>query len=276
MHTAEPPAAQPEPAWTSARTTRTRTGLTALCLAGLLGACAERGDLGRPQASFWNSTILPTAGSWAALARNEPVSMFHLTDDEMELRARSWNFIMPAHERSWFDTQVQELARTRIIPASEQSVDPSAYHRALTGEAFRSPVSRYNRLHDDIQSDRALIVAFINVAGKVTQADRIRLKALAHSSHIPWENAAEADARVAENEGLVLWVCERVRYRTRSFRYTLDNLVVEMPGNAAIRSERALLGLEDQAAMLTSICGAGPFVAEPTPKGLKVVVKYRG
>lgn len=265
-----------DPCSATRRVPLAKAGLAALCLATLLGACAERGDLGRPQVSFWNGTVLPTVGSWSALARTEPVSMFHLTDDEMELRARSWNFIMPAHERSWFDTQVQELARTRIIPASEQSVDPTAYHRALTGEAFRSPVSRYNRLHDDIQSDRTLIIAFINIAGKVTQADRIRMKALAHSSHIAWETAAEADARVAENEGLVLWVCERVRYRTRSFRHALDNLVVEMPGTAAIRAERALMGLEDQSAMLSSICGAGPFIAQPTAKGLKVVVKYRG
>jgi hypothetical protein len=245
-------------------------------LAVSLAACAERGDLGRPQTSFWNNTVLPTAGTWAAMARNEPLSMFHLTDDEMEMRARAWNFIMPAHERSWFDTQVQELARTRVIPASEQSVDPSAYHRALTGEAFRSPASRYNRLTDDIQSDRTLIIAFANIAGRVTQADRVRMKALGHSQHIAWENAAEADARVAENEGLVLWVCERVRYRTKSFRYALDNLVVEMPGNAAIRTERALLGMEDQTAMLTRICGASPFIAQPTPQGLKMVVKYRG
>lgn len=210
------------------------------------------------------------------MARGEPLSMFHLTDDEMEMRARAWNFIMPAHERSWFDTQVQELARTRIIPVVEQSVDPSAYHKALTSEPFRSPASRYNRLTDDIQSDRALIIAFVNVAAKVTQADRVRMKALARSQHIAWQTAAEADARVAENEGLVLWVCERVRYRTKSFRYTLDNLVVEMPGNAAIRTERALLGMEDQTAMLTSICGASPFVAEPVPQGLKMVVKYRG
>ena len=255
---------------------RSGTLLAALCLTVALAGCAERGDLGRPQATFWNSTVLPTKGTWAALARSEPVSMFHLTDDEMELRARSWNFIMPAHERSWFDMQVQEMARTRIIPASEQSVDPSAYHKALTSEPFRSPASRYNRLADDIQSDRALIVAFVNVAGKVTQADRIRMKALAHSQHIAWQNAAEADARVAENEGLVLWVCERVRYRTKSFRYTLENLVVEMPGNGAIRAERALLGLEEQSAMLSSICGASPFVAEPTPQGTKIVVKYRG
>jgi hypothetical protein len=67
-----------------------------------------------------------------------------------------------------------------------------------------------------------------------------------------------------------------VRYRTKSFRYALDNLVVEMPGNAAIRTERALLGMEDQTAMLTRICGASPFIAQPTPQGLKMVVKYRG
>lgn len=248
-----------------------------LALAGLAG-CAERGDLGRPRASLWNDTILPTAGSLAARGREEKVSSFHLTDDEAELRNRSWNFITPAHERSWFDAQVSELARTRVIPVSEQSVDIAAYHAALTGGSYLSPASRYNRLADDILADRSLFVAFANVAGKVTTADRARMQAVGRSKSISWEAAADADARVTENEGLILWVCERVRYRTSSFRYAFDNLVVETPGHGGLRPERALLGLEETAARLAGICGSGAFATVPDSQGhgLKMVVKYRG
>jgi hypothetical protein len=246
-----------------------------------LAGCTDSGDFGRPRPSVWNDNIFPKLGEWSALDRGEQVSPFHLTDNEIELRNRSYRFIMPAHERSWFDRQVQELARTRIIPVAAQSVDSSAYHSSLTGGHYRSAASRYNRLTEDILADRVLIVAFVNVAGKVTEADRTRLKLAARSGDISWQAAADADARVAENEGLVLWVCERVRYRTKSFRYALDNLVVEMPAGEAVRAERAQLGLEEQTALLTGICGTGPFTTEPAKdagdaNALRMVVKYRG
>lgn len=250
--------------------------LASLALCTLLGACADRGDLGRARPSVWNNDILPSLGTLSAIARDETVSTFHMTDDEGELRARSWNFIMPAHERSWFDTQVSELARTRIIPVIEQSLDHSEYHRALTSEKFRSGTSRYNKLTDDVLSDRSLIIALANVAKKVVEADRVRMKAAKMSRHVSPDFAEEADARVVENQGLILWVCERVRYRTISFRHTLDNLVVEMPGSGAIRAERAILGMEDQTALLTRVCSSSPFETQPVEKGLKMVVKYRG
>ena len=54
-------------------------------------------------------------------------------------------------------------------------------------------------------------------------------------------------ARVVENEGLVFWVCERVDFRIRSYRYALANLVVEMPSREAVKAERAIMALEMEA-----------------------------
>ncbi len=92
---------------------RLHCAISLLCL--LATACAAPGDFGRPRPSVWNDTLLPATGSIAARLRDEPASRYGLTDDEAELRDRAWRFLMPAHERQWFERLVAELARTRII-----------------------------------------------------------------------------------------------------------------------------------------------------------------
>ncbi len=208
------------------------------------GCAPDVGDLGRPRPSVWNSSLLPAAGSYLASARGEQVSPFHLTDDEVELRDRAWRFVMPAHERSWFLREVQELARTRIIPVSWQSMDPDRYRVALLSDGFRSESSRYRRLSEDVVADTALIAPLRKMAQRVAAADRVRLKTAALSPAVTPPMPEYADARVAENEGLVAWVRERTRHRLQSYRHTLDNLVVEMPSSDAVFAERAISALE--------------------------------
>lgn len=70
--------------------TRAAPRLCAVLLcAGLAGCAADVGDLGRARPSVWHSDIYPYAGAQFAWLRGEPVSGFHLTDDEVELRDRS-------------------------------------------------------------------------------------------------------------------------------------------------------------------------------------------
>jgi hypothetical protein len=165
----------------------------------------------------------------------------------MVLRNRAWRFVSPAHERSWFDRQISELARTRILPVNAQSSTISAYWTALTGGDFRSPASRYRRLAEDAQADRLLISPFRQVTGRVVAADRVRLRTAEGSPWVPPQHHEPAVERVAENEGLVLWVRERLHYRILSYRFALDNLVVEMPSREAIMAERAIMALEQEA-----------------------------
>ncbi len=220
-------------------------GALAVALLAAAGGCAPHvGDLGRPQRSVWNEAILPGLGYYAAMGRGESVSAFHLTDAEIELRDRAWRYVMPAHERSWFQREVQELARTRLIPVSWQSVSPDRYFAALMSESFRSESSRYRRLAEDALADLALIAPFRRTAERVAGADRARLQTAAISPNIEPPSPENAHARVAENEGLVAWVRERLRYRLANYRWALDNLVVEVPSQEAIHAERAILALE--------------------------------
>jgi hypothetical protein len=224
---------------------------------GLAGCASDVGDLGRARPSIWNDAIMPAIGSYAASARGEQVSSFHLTDDEEELRRRAWRFIMPAHERSWFHKNVQELARTRIIPVAWQTLSPDRYGAALLSGSFRSEHSRYRRLAEDAVADMALIAPFRKIAQRVAVADKIRMRTVSLSPAIEPPTPENAAARVAENEGIVAWVRERLRYRLANYRHALDNLVVELPSSEAVMAERAILALEAEAKLLEALAGHG-------------------
>lgn len=258
---------------------KTRRALSLAVLSGLAtSACT--GDLGRPRPNLWSDVIAPQAGFWAATARGEATSSFRMTDDELQLRDRAWRLVMPAHERNFFEREVSDLAHARILPTSAQSNAISDYHRALTGGSYASQASRYGRLSEDANADRLLITPFRGNAMRVVAADRVRLRAVDGSPFVPPEKHDPAFARVVENEGLVLWVCERVGFRLESYRYALANLVVEMPSREAIRAERAIMALEAEAGPmcklpLIGVFGEGARSREPA-SGERPPVVYKG
>lgn len=242
----------------------TPNGRTALLLAAALclGACNETGDFGRPKPNAW-SAIAPQIGTYSAKMWGWPSSPFPLTDDEQELRARAYHFLMPAQEVSIFDTQLKHFARDRLLPPSMSHVEVSEYFEAISNQPDRSPRARYQRLREDAEADRELMGPFVALACRVREADRIRMKAAEHMT-MPnadsWQNAAD---RVAENEALVQWVYTALDERARQYRYALEHLVVETPDRDAIRVERQLIGFDsDRAAMMR--CGAvGPIGPGP-------------
>ncbi len=237
----------------------------AAALAGALAAaCAQQlGDLGRPERTFLSETILPRAGDFAALARGEQVSWFSLTDDETELRDRAWRYVMPAHERSWFQRQVQELARTRIIPVSWQVHEPRLYFSTLVSGSFASEHSRYRRLCEDALADAALIKPFRAIARRVASADRARMATAGVSTEIDGFAAGNAAARVAENQGLVAWVRERLAFRIAGYRHALDNLVVSLPSREAVMAERCLMILDAEMRQLEPLAPRDYKLGEP-------------
>ena len=93
---------------------------------------------------------------------------------------------------------------------------------------------------------------------------------------------AFARNRVVENEGLVLWVCERIRFRLESYRYALSNLVIEVPGREAVQSERAIMALEAEAGPMCAMPliglfgSAAPEPLPPPPTAPPPPVVYKG
>lgn len=203
--------------------------------------------------------IAPKLGGWSAAYREEAVSDFRMTDDENQLRDRAWRFVMPAHERNLFEREVSAFAYARILPVASQSSETADYHRGLTSGSFVSQASRYARLAEDASADRLLIAPFRGNAVRVVAADRVRLRVVEGSPLVPPEKHDPAYARVIENEGLILWVCERVNFRIASYRYALANLVVETPSREAVRAERGLMALEAEALPMCRLPLIGVF-----------------
>jgi len=251
---ARPAAAAAAPELPPARAHRLAGACGALLALSLIG-CTETGDFGRPKPSFLNDVALPAAGTFAAAARGEPVSPYVLTDDERELRDRAWRFVMPAHERAWFESILANLLRTRILPASLQPADRTAYHRALMGDSFRSRASRYRRLSEDAVADLKLIGPFAVVAARVIAADRARLRGLAYVHALHEDDAHDAAARVAENRCLIGWVRHETLVRLESYRFALEHLFIAAPQNEAIAAERSLAQLAGHWRTLDALVG---------------------
>jgi hypothetical protein len=209
-----------------------------------LSSCAETGDFGRPRAGVWNDVVLPRSGAWAAAERGEFVSAYPLTDLEEELRDRSWRYLMPAHERQWFDRTIADLARTRVLPANRHPSDPTSYYGALIEEGFVSPASRFRRIGEDAEADLRLIVPFAAVSQRVIEADRARLRSLAFVRDLDHGQIHEAMARVVENRCLIAWVRAETHERTEAYRYALEHAFVAMPQNEAAGAERAVKALD--------------------------------
>jgi hypothetical protein len=237
-----------------------RSSLLAVLMFGLCaGSCAGPGDFGRPRPDYWSQVVAPQKGFWSATLRGEAASHFRMTDDEEQLRDRAWRFVMPGHERSVFQGRVSDLAHYRILPVEAQSSAVSDYFVALTSGSYSSQVSRYSRLAEDVNADRLLIGPFRANAMRVVSADRVRMRTAEGSPYVAPEQIDPAHARVVENEGLILWVCERIGFRIKSYHYALANLVVEMPSREAIRAERAIMALEAEAAPLCKMQLIGTF-----------------
>jgi hypothetical protein len=249
-----------------------------LCL--VLAGCTENGDFGRPRPSVWNDMMLPAAGDFAAGQRGEPVSSFNFTDDEAELRDRSWRFIMPAHDKLIFQRQLAELVRTRVRPLGERPVGRDLYHRALMhrtyhqrvlDEAIASPVSRYRRVSEDAFADSKLIPVFTGLAARVLATDRIRLRALTYVRQLDEAQVRDAAARVAENRCLIAWVRQEAADRAGAYAYALERLIIETPQRDSIEVERALAALDVSRGLFDAL-GVPPFpeacwapVAPPPP-----------
>ncbi|MEH3144751.1 MAG: hypothetical protein PGN34_05260 [Methylobacterium frigidaeris] len=231
----------------------------------LVAACAQMGDFGRPAPSAWNS-LIDSAGEVAARERGEPASFFPYTDDERVLRDRAWRFLMPARERSLFEAALANLTRARVLPVDWRPSDPTSYYAAVMGEPFRSPVSRYRRLSDDIVADGRLIPAFAETAARVVRADAARLKSLPFIRTLDDADVRSAAMRVAENRCLIAWVRVETGARSESYRYALEHLMLAVPGDEAVGAERALAFLDARRRFLDPLvppeaeirCGLAP------------------
>lgn len=221
---------------------RTPRAAAALGLALSVCACVETGDFGRPTASVWNSG-LAGAGWYAAAARGEAVSGALLTDDEQELRTRSYRFRTPPQAGNGWTRVTSDAASARLLPGAAGALDGPTYWDSIASAPDRSPRARYQRVREDAEADRQLIDPFAAVACRVAETDRVRLSALDRTASLAPDERADAANRVDENRRVVAEVRVAILEREAAYRYALDRLVVESPDRDAVKAERALAGL---------------------------------
>ena len=233
------------------------SSLTAAGLLALAGCGSQTGDFGRAKTDYLTALTWPLLSQAAIAYRGEPESWGATTDDERELRDRAWHFLMPQFSQNKFDDALAEMRVQRILPSITGTAPDIYLNMLLSDVAFRSLASRYRRLSEDIEADRALIVQFHALYARVQDADRIRERSFNFVHDLTQGEIEDARSRVYENVMLDQWVKRDLCYRIEMYRYALERLVLMGPMREAIYAEQGLLGLAPECPALFVKGGAG-------------------
>jgi hypothetical protein len=217
----------------------------ALALAALLAACSSArpvGDFGRAAPSFTHDVAMPTVGKAMARNRKEPVSNFNKTDQEEEMHDRVWRFLVAAHAKDWvFDSSV-ELQRTRLTPPNrDQRFTIERYYLWLKRTEYQSSRTRYSTVGRHIAADLDTLPGTFAAICAVIEIDRQRADAYAGLRHdLPPSIGDNMVARKYENDAFIAWFVRALTYRTGSYSYALDSLLVETPHEQSLAVDEAL------------------------------------
>ncbi|WP_407047998.1 hypothetical protein [Methyloraptor flagellatus] len=205
-------------------------GPSLLVLLALTACGRPTGDFDRAAPSVLHDNLLPAVGDIVAKnGREELVSGFNRTDNEVTLRDRAWALVQVAHARDWFGLSLTEGQRTRILPEIDQRFDPNGYYNFLRKDKFRSSEARWNRLLADIRADTGLIGPFWAEVRKVKADDDQRIAALNARRDLSPTELYDAYARVDENARVVDWVWRAMRFRVKAYRIAIDRMQIETP-----------------------------------------------
>ena len=201
---------------------------------------AQTGDFGRPKPSllegliprqFWQGPV--TGYSW-----------YPLTDLEQELRDRSYALIRPNEPRGNWNIYIAGFGIAHLLPPPMIYYDHTEYARMLLSTPARSEASSYNRVIEDTTADGGLVRPFVAVACAVADMDSKRQKSLAYVGELSGDEIANALGRIYENKLVTAWVHRALHWRLASYRYALERLVISVPSQLAVETERALKRFE--------------------------------
>ncbi len=218
------------------------------------------GDFGRVRSDAVTEGIHDWVGRAAAVEHHEATSTLPLTDDERQLRDLAYPYIEPPYERQqWYSVAGEYGLRSTF---AAEAADRTAYFKHLKGykppfgPEVRSPSSLYAQLLDDIRNDDQRLDDFFATATRVIDLDGKRRESLRYITDLPKSERANALRRVHENAAIVSLVSTRLHQRAASYRYALEQLVVQTPSPEAAVIERALNKLKADIAR---------YEAAPTP-----------
>jgi len=217
---------------------------TVLMIAGfaLWGAACSRptGDFGRAEKSVTHDRIAPAIGRAFALRRDEPVSLFSRTDEELRLENLAWTIVRPVHTLDWISGTLVEGRRTRIFPDINNKLNHRAYLFWLKIEPFQSSEARWNRLIADIRADQGTIAPFYDQARVVYVVDQQRLAYLETTKDIESKYRDNTRARLLENEQLIELALDSLQFRYAAYDFAIRHLILESPSPRARIAEEEL------------------------------------
>jgi hypothetical protein len=123
----------------------------------------------------------------------------------------------------------------------------------LLSTPARSEASSYNRVIEDTTADGGLVRPFVAVACAVADMDGKRQKSLAYVGELSESEIANALGRIYENKLVTAWVHRALHWRLASYRNALERLVISVPSQLAVETERALKRFEAIVATAPSI-----------------------
>ncbi len=209
--------------------------------AALLAGCASvgsGGDFGEVRSDLVRDNIHDWVGREAAIERHTAPSKFPLTDDERELRDLAYPLIEPPYDRQKWYSVAGEYGLYKSF--REAAADRTRYFKHLMGSHYRSSSARYAQLLDDINNDEMRLPQFFATATRVIDIDAKRRESLRYITDLPKPERDNALRRIRENAAIVSLVSIRLRQRTASYRYALEQLVVRTPSAEAAAIERSL------------------------------------
>lgn len=256
----------------SARASAGRGGRPVLAIAAvaaLLGGCSANGDFGRVKTGLVRDGIHDWMGPAAAQQAGLPVSAFPYTEDERLMRDLAFPLIEVPYERQRWYSIIEEYGINRGIQQQWFVFNIAAYEQVLMQTAFRSATARYGKLNDDIRNDVTRLPYWVTVARRVLDMDIKRGKSLQHVNGLTPGEAANAQARMAENALIMSWVQQSLVNRAASYGYAMERLVIATPLPAAVEVERSLTLLKARIAEARLLPGP-----EITPGTIVLVPPY--
>ncbi|MGI9415818.1 MAG: hypothetical protein ACR2PM_19235 [Hyphomicrobiales bacterium] len=181
-------------------------------------ACRTTGDFGRVKPSYYYDTLVPKMQHTFRKHKVAHRSTYPLTEDEEEMRARSFTII----NNGRLPAMVQDQGFQR-----ERRVD----HSTGSADLYDHPYPREpDVLLAVIDEDLKLVRPFERVAVRVQKTDKRRLRDLRQGGDVPAQHVLNATARVEENRSVVDRTLLTLHNRIDDYEVEMRRSLLKYPG----------------------------------------------
>lgn len=198
----------------------------------------QLGDFGRPKPGVLNDDVLPALDYLAKVLGNRPHSTLDRTEQEQEMLARVWRFLVAPYARDWaFNYWDGDIRAAR--PDGRRTPGTDSYYKWisgdfnwLTGVRYPAPAVRYRTMTEHMGADIATLPKVFEAICKVRELDRQRRVAL-ESVEVAPDIAGNVLGRLAENDAYIAQFTQALTFRYANYDYALNHLLVTQPDPAA-------------------------------------------